>query len=474
MAALIWSSDMGGSGFDSFVMFAEMRTGSNFLEANLNALPGVTCHGETFNPHFIGRKDQTEMFGMDMAARAADPLALLRRMRQMTDGMAGFRFFHDHDARVLDAVLADAGCAKIILTRNPLECYISLKIAQETGQWKMTNASKLKSARVRFDTAEFERHLAEMQDFQIRLLHGLQSRGQTAFYLDYEDIQDIAVLNGLAQFLGLAARLDAPDATLKKQNPEDITEKVVNPAEMAQALARLDRFNLARTPNFEPRRTAAIPSFVAAAGLLYMPLRGGPEAVVMQWLSALGNGALTGNFVQKSLRQWKRRHNPHRSFTVLRHPVARAHAAFCSQILGGALPELRNLLVKTYKIALPAPGQSQSAGAHRAAFLEFLRFLKRNLAGQTGLRVDAHWATQTAALQGFAQFQGPDVVLREDRLAEGLAWLAAELGLKAPPLFAEAENTPHPLATIYDAEIEAAVHDAYQRDYMGFGFGPWR
>ena len=32
-----------------------MRTGSNLLEANLNALEGVTCHGEAFNPHFIGR-----------------------------------------------------------------------------------------------------------------------------------------------------------------------------------------------------------------------------------------------------------------------------------------------------------------------------------------------------------------------------------------------------------------------------------
>ena len=44
---------MSGS-FTSFVVLAEMRTGSNFLEANLNALEGVTCHGEAFNPHFIG------------------------------------------------------------------------------------------------------------------------------------------------------------------------------------------------------------------------------------------------------------------------------------------------------------------------------------------------------------------------------------------------------------------------------------
>ena len=64
--------------FHSFVVFAEMRTGSNLLEANLNALPGVSCLGEMFNPHFIGKKDQTEAFGIDLAAREQDPRALLR------------------------------------------------------------------------------------------------------------------------------------------------------------------------------------------------------------------------------------------------------------------------------------------------------------------------------------------------------------------------------------------------------------
>ena len=63
--------------FDSFVMFGGMRTGSNLLEANLNALDGVTCHGEAFNPHFIGRLNQTALFGIDLAARDADPQALI-------------------------------------------------------------------------------------------------------------------------------------------------------------------------------------------------------------------------------------------------------------------------------------------------------------------------------------------------------------------------------------------------------------
>jgi hypothetical protein len=452
-------------------MFAEMRTGSNFLEANLNALPGVTCHGEVFNPHFIGAKDQTELFGIDLAARDADPWAMLRHLRQQTEGLAGFRFFHDHDPRVVDPVLNDPACAKIILTRNPVESYVSLLIARETGQWKLTNAAKLKTTRVHFDAAGFEAHLAELQAFQIRLMHGLQTTGQTAFYIDYEDIHDLEVLNGLAAFLGVPARLQAVDEQLKKQNPAEIAQKVVNPAQMEAALAQLDRFNLARTPNFEPRRAAAIPSFVAGGGLLYMPVRGGPEAEVRDWLARYGGG-LTTDFTQKSLRHWKRTTGQHRSFTVLRHPVARAHAAYVQLVLERGAPELRQAIQRATKADLPRPGAAHDAEAHRAGFLAFLRWAKLNLSGQTAQRVDPHIASQTAVLQGFAQFQGADVVLREDRLAEGLAFLAAEVGQAGPPA---PQIAPDPrLAAIHDAEIEETTREAYARDYMGFGFGPWR
>ena len=461
--------------FTSFVLFAEMRTGSNFLEANLNALPGVSCLGEVFNPHFIGKKDQTEMFGVDLALREQDPGILLRRLRQQTEGLAGFSYFHDHDPRILTEVLDDPLCAKIILTRNPIDSYVSWKIAQATGQWKLTNAKNLKTAQVRFDPEEFERHMEALQAFQIRLLHGLQASGQTAFYLDYEDIQDVAVLNGLARFLGVEAQLSAPDETLKKQNPEGVTEKVINPAQMETALARLDRFNLSRTPNFEPRRPPAIPSFVAAsgAGLLYMPVRSGPEGVVLDWLQQIGGG-LARDFVQKSLRQWKRANPGHRSFTVVRHPLLRAHAAFHQMIVSGRLADHRQTLIRAHKADLPPPGKPfLDAAQEREAFLVFLRYAKLSVGGQTGQKVDPHWASQSAVLHGFANFQGPDLVIREERLAEGLNWLAAELGL-TPVAITPDTATPAALDAIWSAEVEATAQDTYTRDYMGFGFGPWR
>ena len=49
-------------GFSSFVLLGGMRTGSNYLEANLNALPGLHCLGELFNPHFFGKNDQVDSF----------------------------------------------------------------------------------------------------------------------------------------------------------------------------------------------------------------------------------------------------------------------------------------------------------------------------------------------------------------------------------------------------------------------------
>ncbi|QYK42077.1 MAG: nodulation protein NodH [Paracoccaceae bacterium] len=457
--------------FDSFVMFAAMRTGSNFLEANLNALPGVTCHGEAFNPHFIGKLNQAELFDITLAARDADPGRLLRAMRDRTPGLSGFRYFHDHDPRVFDPVMQDARCAKIVLTRNPLESYVSLKIAQATGQWKLTNAKRLKTAQARFDGAEFEAFIAELQAFHLRILHGLQTTGQTAFYIDYEDLQDLDVLNGLAAHLGIAARLDAPDPTLKKQNPEPIEDKVENPEQMVAALSGIDRFDLSRTPSFEPRRAPAIPSYHAAGPMLYMPVPGGPVAQVKGWLA--GFGAVRGDFTHKTLRQWMRNTPAHRSFTVLRHPLLRAHAVFRTRILTGAAPELRGALNRTFALDLPPPHKAgaMSPDDHRAAFLAFLRFARMILSGQTSLRVDGQIATQTALIQGFAQHQAPDAILREDRLAQGLAFLCAETGVACPDLPPSDDPQVIPLSALRTAEIDAAAREAYQRDYIGFGFG---
>lgn len=471
--------------FDYFVVFAEMRTGSNFLEANLNAFDGLSCHGEAFNPHFIGYPNSSEILGVSQQMREADPGRLIDTIRAQPGKLAGFRYFHDHDPRVLDRMLEDPRCAKIILTRNPLDSYVSWKIAQATGQWKLTNVKRRKEASAQFDAGEFAAHVNGLQAFQVRLLNRLQSLGQTAFYIAYEDLQSLEVMNGLARWLGQSQQLEALDDSLKRQNPAPVLSKVANPEAMQQALAQMDSFNLTRTPNFEPRRGASVPAYVGgqALPLLYLPVRGGPEAEVVQWMAALESAepeALAMGMNQKQLRAWKRARPGFRSFTVLRHPAARVHAVFCRRILNageGSYGPIRNTLRRQFKVALPegGPGPDYSRARHREAFAGFLAFLKANLSGQTSVRVDPEWASQSQILAGFAEVGSPDLVLRETELGEDLPALARKLGGEpAGPVPQTVPDMPYGLEAIYDAELEALIAALYQRDYLAFGFTAWQ
>lgn len=456
--------------FESFVVLAEMRTGSNLLETTLNEFPGVICHGELFNPVFINKPGTEDYLGVTFEQREADPFALLSAVRAQ-GGLTGFRLFHDHDARIRTYVLADPACAKIVLTRNPLDSYVSRKIAAGTGQWKLHNVARLKTAQVAFDATEFEEHLTTLQSAQQDILHALQTTGQGAFYIGYDDLNDVDVLNGLARWLGVDGRIEAPSRKLKKQNPEPIEAKLTNPEALVPGLARLDRFDLGRTPNFEPRRAPMLSACHAAARtpLLFMPLRGAPEGEVLRWLAELDGvapGDLKSDFSPTTLRDWKRANPGFRSFTVLCHPLRRAWTAFERRILSGEVKPVREHLARLYDVELPDDPQTLSPGDRRAAFLAYLRFVKASLSGQTALQPWPFWASQAALLGGFSQVAPPDYLLREDELSTDLPWLAARLGHKTAPAW----TAPDTIAPPIDAEIQTATHDAYWRDYEQFGF----
>ncbi|EEX09082.1 conserved hypothetical protein [Ruegeria lacuscaerulensis ITI-1157] len=471
--------------FEYFIVLADMRTGSNLLETHLNALDGVTCHGEAFNPHFIGYPKETRVLGFTIEDRDNDPAALIQAMRTAPGGLHGFRFFQSHDPRALALALDDPRCAKIILTRNPLDSYISLKIARQTQQWKLTNVKQRRDAQVSFDAWEFADYVAQQQEYQLTLQNHLQRSGQSAFHVGYDDLSDLEVLNGLAAWLGVNSRLEKLDPDLKPQNPAPALSKVTNPEEVERALADLDRFNLHRIPNFEPRRGPSVRRYVAAEKppLMYLPLDGGPEDVVTGWMAAVADcqpEALLTQRNQKQVRRWMKAHPGHRKFTVLRHPLARAHSVFCSRILStgpGSYRNIRNTLRNRFK--LPIPGQlrdqNYSLDQHHAAFSAFLAFLKLNLAGQTPIRVDGLWGTQAQALEGIAEFAFPDLILREDEITVALPELARGFGHDNPPIpDLSAPDVPYTLEQVYDADLESLAAEAYQRDYVQFGFSEWR
>lgn len=473
---------MGAARFDYFVILAGMRTGSNLLEEQLAAFPGVECHGELFNPHFFGKPGVESRFGLSMAAREADPVRVIGAMRSAARGLPGFRLFNDHDSRVVDYVLRDPRAAKIVLTRRPIDSYVSLKIARKTGQWWLGDLTTARAARVPFDAEEYVEFLDALVSFRAAVNRQLQVTGQTAFHIRYDDLADDEVIAGLGRFLGLEAEQDRAKVRAKVQNPTPLSERLTNPGRAEEALNRIVAPDLDRVPLHEPERGPGLRFFraCATAPLLYMPIRGAGHDPLPAWLKAADpDGKVIGGMTQRDLRRWKRQHPGHRSFTVLRHPLPRAHDAFCRFLLPADEEnhaDLRAALKGSYGVPLPAewPDTAWTVERHRAAFLAFLQFLKGNLGGQTSLRVDNTWATQDRLLTAIGQFAIPDRIIREDALARDLRDLAGDAGIDPPPLRGAFQvAAPFPLAEVRDQAIDKAAQAAYRRDFMMFGFSRW-
>ncbi|MDB2334274.1 hypothetical protein N9V54_00550 [Planktomarina temperata] len=211
-----------------------------------------------------------------------------------------------------------------------------------------------------------------------------------------------------------------------------------------------------------------------------MPISPWPDRQIETWLAALDHTdpkELRRNFGQRPLRRWKNTHPNHRSFTVVHHPGARAYDVFCRHILpikDDRYAELRRGLRRVHNLPLPEHPDDPplSTTQLRACFCEFLKFLKFNLAGQTALRVDGAWASQSQIIQGFCKFAPPHMIVRAETLEEDLKLLTQQVGLTwyAPP------SAPPPqgpaLAEIYDADLETLAREAYAADYTNFGFKP--
>lgn len=460
------------AGFTYFVILAEMRTGSNLLEEVLDGVDGIAVHGELFNPVHLGGPNRHEAFGLSKAERDAAPGALLRRLRD-APGLNGFRYFHDHDPRIRAEILGDPACAKIVLSRNPVDSYVSLLIARQTGRWRASDVRRTRTAKPAFDAAGFADFLDRRAAFQAEVLRALQVSGQAAFHLDYEDVQSVEVINGLLRFLGVSAEVSRISTRLIPQNPEPLREKVRNFAELSRAVAAVDWAALGRLPNFEPRRGPGVPRAVAArdAPLLYLPLPPQDDAAVRTWLSRLGSGGLEDGFTQATLRDWMRARPGFRSFTVVRHPLARAYAIFRKVQADEAFEGLRLGLEATWGVPPLPAGAVPDLEAERAAFLGFLRFLRANLHGQTPVQQHILWASQSAALQGMAQFASPDLIAREETLEADLGHLARAVAVKAPVLAGGDSTVRDRLRHLADGAITSAAQAAYGRDYQLFGYG---
>lgn len=453
-----------------FVILGAMRTGSNLLQETLNTVDGLDCRGELFNPHFVGRPGQTEDTGVSMAQRDRDPLQLVTAVADRP-GLNGFRLFNDHDPRVIDHVLGDPTAAKIILRRRPLDSFVSLSIARQTGQWWLGDARQARSALVRFDREPYAYYLEDLSAFHSHISRSLQSTGQTAFHLDYDDLKDPDVMTGLVRWLGAAGTPDLGGVRARVQNPAPLSDRIANPDAARSAVLELSDPDFANATVNEPPRGPDLRAFTAieTPPLLYMPIFGPGQDPVIPWLEELADDAPTTGLTQAALRRWMRARPGHRAVTVVRHPLARAHEAFSSAILPVETPraDIREVLRSTWKMPLPEtwPDAGWALEDHRRAFSVFLNFLEANLSGQTALPVDRLWASQSAQLAAFGAVRPADRIIREDELPRALSELAGKDG---PAGWPDAE--PFALREVITDDIRQISARAYRRDMRTLGF----
>lgn len=229
----------------AFVIVGMMRSGSNFLERTLNLLPNVRCHGELFNPAFIGLAADlgAEYLGYhrhQVASHLEDPVGMLQALIEGCDRQTcGFRLFVDHDPLAMAEVLYHPSVRKILLTRNYLESFVSLVIARRSDVWLSTDkAAQDHDPRVYLDVDALIEFALRQSCFYNEVQTILHRTGQDYLQLDYTHIKDPAHLNQLTAFLGVADRFDVVHEPIERQNPGAVQDKILNYQSLVNALRR--------------------------------------------------------------------------------------------------------------------------------------------------------------------------------------------------------------------------------------------
>jgi len=417
------------SRFRAFVILGTMRTGSNFLEASLSEIDGIACFGELFNPKFIGKLKQDTLFDYDLDRRESDHFGLLETVISHSDGLPGFRLFNGHDPRVLAHVLDDATIAKIVLRRDPAYCYLSLRHANATEQWRSGDFNRTRSEKVTIERAAFTTWRDEISAHYAFIEHALRSSGQTPFAIDYDELHDVALLNGIAKFFGVNGQLESASNKIKKQ--------------------------IADPPSRRHFRDGGpgVNRYLAADGvpLLYVPIRGGTGRVMEDWFAALG---AMQTFNRGSLKKWRQETARLRSFTIVRHPMDRLIALYFSDIRS----DLKDKLERRYGVKFsPHPTDDD--------LVKFARIVRATAASQTSMTAPPGWAPQSDNLRDLGQLAQPDRILRDEDLSKELAELCASVGTDCPPL-----PTAQSLSIYHSEALDAEVHALWGEDYLNLGY----
>lgn len=259
-----------------FVIFSHPRSGSTLLCSILTSHPDILCHSELFCHNKIGyaggfqkiygnsiekeisREDLVSgRVGIDtVEGRNRFPENFLIKIWQNSfdNKVVGFKLFQNQNKNVADLLVRDKNIKKILMLRqNKIRCYVSQLIAKKTGKWSidknetinknrnMQSAIDLKvtSKKVTVDVDKLNKWSQQYDRYFDYLRKCLVDTNQCFIEVTYEDLVGSnreSVKSRLLEFIGVSAQFSHLQGTIKKQNPEKLSDLISNFDELKEKL----------------------------------------------------------------------------------------------------------------------------------------------------------------------------------------------------------------------------------------------
>jgi hypothetical protein len=231
-----------------FVIFAFPRSGSTYLCSRLENHPGILCHYELFHPDAIapaaGFVDRVPEFGaVTPTTRDQDVRAFIDTIFEHDLGSraVGFKIFLDHNEAAQDMILNDHSILKVLLRRSTVDAYVSMMIAEATGEFTSTSATPT-TAKVAIKAGDLIAFDETVNLFFEHLETVLRRTEQPFVSLQYEDIVAAdQALDPLFDALGIQRVEAASQAFTRRQNSEALEDKVTNLKDVIESMLRLYR-----------------------------------------------------------------------------------------------------------------------------------------------------------------------------------------------------------------------------------------
>ena len=212
--------------YRKFFVITHARSGSNLLNACLRTNPHIFAAGELFAQH---NRKNGENFDTILSELFSE--------RDKKIELVGCKLFYYHLTDTEWQKLIDMPDLKIIhlIRKNTLRTLTSLKIAANTGKWRISEKTKsipLTKKKVTFNCENLRKRMEKIELWQLTTIEKFENHSLCNVY--YEDIvsNTDTVMKSISNFLGLETKLNF-SLSLKKQNPEPLSNLIENYQELS-------------------------------------------------------------------------------------------------------------------------------------------------------------------------------------------------------------------------------------------------